>query len=393
MPRNGSNVYSKPAGTTAVSGTPIESVPYNSTIDDLVADANLSRPEVAGGTGASTFGGARDNLGISAKEITKSAAYTAVAGDRGLLIRSTAAMTLSLAAAATLGDGWFIDVLADTGDLTINPDAAETIDTAATLVVPSGRSARIRCNGTAFYSQFLQVGATFTELLDDTTPQQGGPLDTNGHPVDFSQGVSVATASEALLLRDGNVFNFTGTATVDTIENTANAWPVASVVYIRADGVFTMTHSADLLLTGAADITTEAGDWFILQKYAPGDWRMMFYQRASGRALVSDSSIVKFSPELTIATGDTTHAHGGVAAPRNATWALVCQTAEHGYSVGDTIFPEMMLNGNGGNKIVTTASSIILNIPTTTIIHYNRTSAAAVNLTLANWNVVFSWVA
>ena len=66
MPRDGgTGVYSKPAGTTAVSGTTIESAKYNSTIDDLVVDANTARPVVVGGTGANTAAGARTNLGLT----------------------------------------------------------------------------------------------------------------------------------------------------------------------------------------------------------------------------------------------------------------------------------------------------------------------------------------
>lgn len=64
MSRNGAGVYSKPAGTTAVAGTTIESSKYNQTIDDLVNDANLARPVVAGGTGATTAAGARTALGL-----------------------------------------------------------------------------------------------------------------------------------------------------------------------------------------------------------------------------------------------------------------------------------------------------------------------------------------
>lgn len=62
MPRNGSGVYSKPAGTTAAANTTIESAKYNSTIDDLVQDANTARPIVAGGTGATSKAGATTAL-------------------------------------------------------------------------------------------------------------------------------------------------------------------------------------------------------------------------------------------------------------------------------------------------------------------------------------------
>lgn len=64
MPRTG-GVYSEPAGTKAVSGQTIQSVPYNTFVDDLVTDANAARPVTAGGTGATTVTEARTNLGVA----------------------------------------------------------------------------------------------------------------------------------------------------------------------------------------------------------------------------------------------------------------------------------------------------------------------------------------
>lgn len=65
MPRDGSGVYSKPAGTTASPNTTIESSDYNATIDDLVTDANAARPITAGGTGATSAATARTALGVA----------------------------------------------------------------------------------------------------------------------------------------------------------------------------------------------------------------------------------------------------------------------------------------------------------------------------------------
>ncbi|MEL6758504.1 MAG: tail fiber domain-containing protein [Pseudomonadota bacterium] len=62
MARDGSGTYSFPAGTDAVSGETISSTKYNTRMDDLEADANVDRPVAAGGTGASTPAGARQNL-------------------------------------------------------------------------------------------------------------------------------------------------------------------------------------------------------------------------------------------------------------------------------------------------------------------------------------------
>lgn len=64
MPRNGSGVYSKPSGTTAVSGEIISSTSYNTMVDDLVSDANIARPVSAGGTGSTTAAAARSALGL-----------------------------------------------------------------------------------------------------------------------------------------------------------------------------------------------------------------------------------------------------------------------------------------------------------------------------------------
>lgn len=66
MPRDGSGVYSAPAGTAATANTTIESAKYNALINDLVNDNNAARPIVAGGTGATTAPAALVNLGLTA---------------------------------------------------------------------------------------------------------------------------------------------------------------------------------------------------------------------------------------------------------------------------------------------------------------------------------------
>jgi hypothetical protein len=63
MSRNGSGVYSLPAGSAAVDDAIIDPVAFNTLISDLEADANTARPIVAGGTGATTAAAARTNLG------------------------------------------------------------------------------------------------------------------------------------------------------------------------------------------------------------------------------------------------------------------------------------------------------------------------------------------
>lgn len=54
MPRDGSGVASKPAGTTASPNTTIESAKFNSVIDDIYALLNAALPITTGGTGETT---------------------------------------------------------------------------------------------------------------------------------------------------------------------------------------------------------------------------------------------------------------------------------------------------------------------------------------------------
>ena len=93
----------------------------------------------------------RAELGVSPTITNKSTAYTALAADRGKVIRCTAALTLSLTAAATLGSDWSVWVIADGGDVTVDPDGSETIAGAATLTVSDGQSVKVFCDGSNFF--------------------------------------------------------------------------------------------------------------------------------------------------------------------------------------------------------------------------------------------------
>jgi hypothetical protein len=82
----------------------------------------------------------------------KSAGYTALKADESAILRFTAAATLALTAAATLGANWTLEIVADGGDVTIDPNGSETINGLATIVVKNGTSAKIICTGTTFFT-------------------------------------------------------------------------------------------------------------------------------------------------------------------------------------------------------------------------------------------------
>lgn len=131
MPRNGSGVYSAPAGTTAVANTTIESAKYNAFVADISADQNTVRPVVAGGTGASTQSGAQTALGlvigtnVQAYDATlTSIAALGTAADK--ILYTTGADTWAEAAITTFGRSLIDDADAATARTTLGLGSAAT---------------------------------------------------------------------------------------------------------------------------------------------------------------------------------------------------------------------------------------------------------------------------
>ncbi len=122
----------------------------------------------AGGTSAEALAA----LGaVGAGVLSKSGDYTVAQGDRGRLIESTAALTLSLPEASTVGAG-FAFVLANSasGDVVLDPYASEQIDGATSLTVVPGGNGLIMCTGTAWLSALNNIPVergTYTPSLID----------------------------------------------------------------------------------------------------------------------------------------------------------------------------------------------------------------------------------
>lgn len=83
----------------------------------------------------------------------KASGFTVVAGDRGKLFNCTAAMTIALTAAATLGNGFAFAVRnSGSGSVVIDPNSSETIDETSTITLAAGQSCIVVCDGDEFYS-------------------------------------------------------------------------------------------------------------------------------------------------------------------------------------------------------------------------------------------------
>ena len=111
-----------------------------------------------------------------------------------------------------------------------------------------------------------------TDVVGDTSPQLGGDLDCNGAQIQWSKGADVASASALAVLTDGNYFDITGTTTVTSINTTGGAGTLIKLHF--DDAVILTHHSTNLILAGAANFTTEAGDEVEFVEYDTGKYRM-----------------------------------------------------------------------------------------------------------------------
>jgi len=139
--------------------------------------------------------------------------------------------------------------------------------------VDSGAGSFTNGNACSFF-----IDSKAGDLVNDTTPQLGGILDTNSNQVRWSKGADIASAAALSPGTDGNYFDVTGTTSITSI----NALAVGTVIKLHFDAALTLTHHAtDLILPGAANITTAAGDEAEFIEYATGDWRCINYQVAA----------------------------------------------------------------------------------------------------------------
>lgn len=122
-------------------------------------------------------------------------AYTVLAADRGKVINATTgSWTMTLTAAATLGDGFTFAVRnSGTGAITIDPNLSETINGQATLVIGAGEFVIVYCDGAGFST----VGGASAPA--GATIPYAGPVAPNGWLLCYGQAVSRTTYSALFL--------------------------------------------------------------------------------------------------------------------------------------------------------------------------------------------------
>lgn len=96
-----------------------------------------------------------------------------------------------------------------------------------------------------------------------------------------SKGAAVASSGTTNIFgTDGDFLHITGTTTITSFGTALKAGAMRVVVF---DGALTLTHHAtNLILPGAANITTAAGDTLIVRAETTTTFRIISYMKASG---------------------------------------------------------------------------------------------------------------
>jgi hypothetical protein len=99
----------------------------------------------------------------------------------------------------------------------------------------------------------------------------GGDLDAAGNQIQWSKGADVASNSTLSVGTDGNYFDVTGTTGITAIGTTGGP---GTLIKLHFDGACVITHQAtNLILAGAENFTTEAGDELEFVEYDTGKYR------------------------------------------------------------------------------------------------------------------------
>jgi hypothetical protein len=261
--------------STNIIGGTAGQVPYQSAVGTtaFVTNGTAGQMLTSNGTGAPTWT-TPSFVSIN----NKTAAYTVVASDAGKVINCTSgSFTISLTSAGTLGTGFSVIIwnssTTSSDTITIDPNASELIDNAATFTLPYKDSVQIVCDGTKWIINNKRAGTTVPNLVGGNVgmiPYQSavsttsfipvGPvgyvLSANGSSTPTWQSLTVAqatlsfntqTASYTLVLADAGKLIETNVASANTVTiplNSSVAFPIGTEIIIVQYGTGQTTIAA-----------------------------------------------------------------------------------------------------------------------------------------------------
>jgi hypothetical protein len=366
----------------AVSGG--SGAPTTASYVTLGTDATLTNERVltAGGGIATVDAGAGSTITVKLTELVNSqtAGYTIVAGDLGKLIKYTGAggVTLAVTAAATLGAGFFCYVRNDSsGNITVDPNASETVNGSTTYVLGPGGTIRLMCDGSNFFTQHDSLGTlTSNGLVAQTSAGVFAARTLTGPAAGITVTNGAGTAGNPTLALANDLSALEGLAgTGIAVRSAADTWvqrtltaPAAGITVSNGDGV-----SGNPTLALANDLSAVEGlaSTGIAARTAADTWTTRTITAPAAGITVSNGDGVSGNPTLALAN-DLSALEGlgstGLAARTAAdTWAQ--------RTITGTSNEVSVSNGDGvsGNPTLSLPSTLALRTKTVQVQDNNFT--------------------
>lgn len=117
-----------------------------------------------------------------------------------------------------------------------------------------------------------------------------------------------ATTTDLGTVSNTTIISVTGTTTITSFGSSAST--AKPLYFLRFTGILTLTYNAtSLIIPGAVNITTAAGDTCIAKYEGSGNWRIFDYTKASGQSIVSTTIPTKGAQTFTGSGTFTTNAN------------------------------------------------------------------------------------
>lgn len=175
-------------------------------------------------------------------------------------------------------------------------------------------------------------------------------LGTIAQDINEAKGADLASATTTTIwVTDGNFIHITGTTTITGFGTSPQAGAERTIVF---DDALTLTHNAtSLILPGAANITTAAGDRAIVRAETTANARVISYVKASGFPVLvgaaTQAEMETATSTTTTVTPGRTQYHPGVA----KAWGSFNGSGTPAYTVSRNMDSSITDNGTGDYTI------------------------------------------
>jgi hypothetical protein len=208
-----------------------------------------------------------------------------------------------------------------------------------------------------------------------------------------------SAATVAIGAAQSNTIQISGTTTITSFDTVASG-AVRRLVF---SGALTLTHNATkLILPGAANVTTAAGDAATFVSLGGGNWRCVGYQLAAsaggGGGSAAFSKYYESPPQAITNDSLYTLAHGLGMRPKGVAVMAICISEVAGYVVGDTIevannIVPYIANSAGnstGNNFLYDSSNLYVRVGQFRPFQFSGKNGGSIQVGFqTQWNLVF----